>query len=363
MVVSRTIYKWIALYIGLTVSLGLLSGCQFDNKDTGETLPVASVNKPQIGFAMDTLVIERWESDRNIFVSTVGDLGGEVIVQNANSDSDEQENQIRYLIKKNVDVLVIVAIDEAKLVDEIQLAQEHNIKVIAYDRMIQSPLIDLYVSFDSTAVGQMMTEALITSKPQGNYVIMNGSEADNNSALIREGIQSVLNRHPEVKIIAEKTADNWSADDAFTKFRTILEEQNPIDGILCSNDALAGAAVRALGLYRLAGQVAVTGQDADLDACQRIVEGTQLMTVYKPIAILAKSAAEAAIALAQGDTPQANDSIQVEGTSIPYERIAPVAVQQNNIIEAIINSGFHNFKDVYRNVPQNQWPDTTTIDN
>jgi D-xylose transport system substrate-binding protein len=344
------------IIVALGISLVMMQvGCK-PSSLTGETTPGNTKTGPLIGFAMDTLVIERWESDRNIFVSTVGELGGEVIIQNANSDSDEQKNQIRYLIKKKVDVLVIVAIDESKLGDEIQLAEEHGIDVIAYDRMIHRPGVDLCVSFDNTAVGRLMAEAMIRVKPEGQFVIMKGSEADRNSALVREGIQSVLVEHPSCSVIAEEAASNWSADDAFAKFKSILSSHTDIDGIFCGNDALAGAAVRALALYRMSGQVLVTGQDADLDACQRIVEGTQLMTVYKPIGTLAKAAATAAIALAQGEKPAANDKILVEGVEIPFDRISPIAVDRTNLDEVIIKSGFHNLKDVYRNIPESQWP-------
>ncbi len=344
--------------ISLAISAGIVfsvAGCKPAGL-SGQPITSDTRKTPLIGFAMDTLVIERWESDRNIFVSTVGELGGEVIVQNANSDSVEQENQIRYLIKKNIDVLVIVAIDESKLGDEIQLAKEHGINVIAYDRMIHQKGVDLYISFDNTAVGKMMAEAMVQAKPQGRFVIMKGSVADRNSALVREGIQSVLDNHPNCSVIAEETADNWSADDAFSKFKTMLSTNPEIDGIFCGNDALAGAAVRALALYRQTGQIAVTGQDADLDACQRIVEGSQLMTVFKPIGTLAKAAATAAITLAKGEAPAVNDKVLVDGIEIPFDRIHPIAVDKANIDEVIIKSGFHNQKDVYRNVPQDQWP-------
>lgn len=332
-----------------------LAACQSEQQ-TRPTTVAGTDTKPVIGFAMDTLVIERWESDRNIFVSAVNDLGGEVIVQNANGSSEEQENQIRYLIKKAVDVLVIVAIDETALDDEIRLAKERGIRVIAYDRLIRQTGLDFYISFDSTAVGELMAQALVRSQPEGRYILMNGSAEDWNSALIRKGIDTVFARQPSHTVIRELTANNWSADDAFAQFRQILDARVEFDGIICGNDALAGAAVRALALYRLGGDIAVTGQDADLDACQRIVEGTQLMTVYKPIGTLAKAAATAAMDLARGDSPQANDSIDVNGVLIPYARLAPVAVDRNNLDDVIIAGGFHSQKDVYRNIPPDQWP-------
>ena len=61
-----------------------------------------------------------------------------------------------------------------------------------------------------------------------------------------------------------------------------------------SNDGTAGGAIQALKEAGLAGKVAVTGQDADLVACQRILAGTQSMTVYKPVHHLARRAAELA---------------------------------------------------------------------
>ena len=345
-----------ALSISLTILLALgLAACQPQDQ-TGETVAEGASTQPVIGFAMDTLVIERWESDRNIFVAAVNEQGGEVIVQNANGSSEEQENQIRYLIKKAVDVLVIVAIDEKVLGDEIRLAKELGIHVIAYDRMIHQTDLDFYISFDSAAVGELMARALVRQNPQGRYILMNGSAEDWNSALIRKGIDTVFAEYPNHVIVRETSATNWSADDAYAKFRQILDSDIEFDGILCGNDALAGAAVRALALYRKSGDIAVTGQDADLDACQRIVEGTQLMTVYKPIGTLAKAAAEAAITLAQGNSPQANDTFDVNGVQIPYARLIPVAVNRANINEVIIANGFHSLKDVYRNVPQDQWP-------
>lgn len=352
--IHRLIRCMLAISLTICLAAGLIACLPQDQ--TGETVSADTAAQPLIGFAMDTLVIERWESDRNIFVATVNEQGGEVIVQNANGSSEEQENQIRYLIKKAVDVLVIVAIDEKALGDEIQLARERGIHVIAYDRMIHQTDLDFYISFDSAAVGELMARALVRQNPEGRYILMNGSAEDWNSALIRKGIDTVFGEDTDHVIVRELSATNWSADDAYAKFRQLLDSDTDFNGIICGNDALAGAAVRALALYRKSGDIAVTGQDADLDACQRIVEGTQLMTVYKPIGTLAKAAAEAAMDLARGDSAEANDTIDVNGTKIPYARLTPVAVNRSNIDEVIIASGFHSQKDVYRNIPEDQWP-------
>ena len=104
---------------------------------------------------------------------------------------------------------------------------------------------------------------------------------------------------------------------------------------------------------RMAGRILVVGQDADLEACQRIVEGTQLMTVYKPVEKLAQRAAECTVALVQNETIVGEDVTTLNNGKyqIPYVALKPVCVTEDNINEVIINSGFHLKEDVYLNVP------------
>ncbi len=123
---------------------------------------------------------------------------------------------------------------------------------------------------------------------------------------------------------------------------------------MCGNDDLATQAVRALAETRQAGNMLVVGQDADLAACQRIVEGTQVMTVYKPVERLATRAAEEAVALARGEEIAAEDMTTITSGAyrVPYIALEPVSVKRDNIDEVIIGSGFHLKEDVYLNVPE-----------
>ncbi|MCM1416371.1 MAG: substrate-binding domain-containing protein, partial [bacterium] len=125
------------------------------------------------------------------------------------------------------------------------------------------------------------------------------------------------------------------------------------EAIMCGNDDLATQAVRALAEKRRAGDIYVVGQDADLAACQRIVEGTQLMTVYKPVEKLATRAAEAAVALAQREGLTGDDVTQIASGAyqVPYIALEPISVNKDNIDEVIIGSGFHLKEDVYLNAP------------
>ena len=109
--------------------------------------------KPLIGMSFDSFLIERWQRDRDVFVSTASELGAEVNVQIANGDASEQISQIEYFIKKDVDAIVVVAVDCYGLSDIVQKARDAGIYVISYDRLIMNAKSDLYISFDNEMVG------------------------------------------------------------------------------------------------------------------------------------------------------------------------------------------------------------------
>ena len=336
----------------LTVIMGMiLCGCGASNTG-GSSSDTVEQDKIEIGMCFDSFVIERWQRDRDVFVSAAKELGAEVNVQNANGDVEQQKKQIDYFIKKNVDVIAIICIDPEALVDSIKKAHDAGIKVIAYDRPIPGAGVDLYVSFDNEKVGELMGQAMVDSGLSGGKVLMiNGSPKDQNVPMVREGFRNVMKKNG-VEILDEYYCDGWKAELASGYVYSNPELIREADAIMCGNDDLASRVVHALSESRMAGKKLVAGQDADLEACQRIVEGTQLMTVYKPIEKLAQKAAEAAVALAEGkEIVDEGLSVISDGSeNIPYLKIEPIGVTKDNIDEVIISSGFHLREDVYLNV-------------
>ncbi len=331
----------------------VLSGCgSVDNSN--DTADIKEEEKIQIGMSFDSFVIERWQRDRDVFVSTAKELGAEVNVQNANGDLEEQKKQIEYFIKKEMDVIVIVCIDSAGLKESVEKAKEAGIEVIAYDRLITDADVDLYITFDNTMVGSMMAEALIDNGLAGGSVLMlGGSPTDSNVPMVEEGFKEVMKKN-NVKILDSTHADGWRAELAADYIYDHMDVVSEADAIMCGNDNIASRVVPALAEKRLAGKVLVVGQDADLEACQRIVEGTQVMTVYKPVEKLAQRAAECAVALAKDEILEGEDVKPLSNGkyAIPYIGLEPISVTEKNINEVIINSGFHLKEDVYLNVPE-----------
>lgn len=331
----------------------LLTGCGQTEKSRDESV-TREEEKIQIGMSFDSFVIERWQRDRDVFVSMAKELGAEVNVQNANGDLEEQKKQIDYFIQKDMDVIVIICIDSQGLKNHVQKAKDAGIRVIAYDRLIKDADVDLYISFDNEMVGTMMGEALLQCGiKQGDQVLMlGGPEADNNVPLVEGGFRAVMEEN-NVTILDSTHAEGWKAELAAAYVYDHMDIVTEADAIMCGNDDLASKVVPALAEKRLAGDILVVGQDADLEACQRIVEGTQLMTVYKPVEKLAQRAAECAVRLAKGEQVTGDDIAMIKNGSyeIPYVSLTPISVTRQNMNEVIIGSGFHLKEDVYLNVP------------
>ena len=331
----------------------MLSLCSCTNAETPDLQNTdAQEEKLTIGMSFDSFVIERWQRDRDIFVQAAKELGAEVNVQNANGDVEEQKKQIEYLIKKKVDVIVIVCIDSDALSDTIKSAHEAGIKVIAYDRLINNADIDLYISFDNEMVGTLMGQCLVDNGiAGGKVVIVGGSLADNNVSLVEDAFERVMDDN-KVRIVDRTHCDGWRAELAADYIYSHRELIAGCDAVMCGNDNVASQVVTALAVQRLAGKMMVTGQDADLEACQRIVEGTQIMTVYKPVDRLAHRAAECAVAMAEGEEITGEDvgSISNGKKEIPYVRLEPIMVTKENMDEVIIDSGFHSKEEVYLNI-------------
>ncbi|MDP4182315.1 MAG: substrate-binding domain-containing protein, partial [Bacillota bacterium] len=244
-------------------------------------------NKIKVGFLVDALWEERWARDMELFTANARALKADVFTKSAGGKKDLQEKMAKELIKQGVDVLVVVPNSSESAKSIVDIAHKYNIKVVAYDRMIRDCQLDYYVSFDSKKVGELQANYLVKKYPKGNYILVGGSEEDDNAKLLNAGQHSVLDpyiKRGDIRIVSEKWTEGWDPAIAYANVSAaLIENDNNITAVLASNDGCAGTAFQALSEHKLAGRTGLTGQDADIAACQRIVEGTQSMTVYKPI--------------------------------------------------------------------------------
>src|SRR5215204_3381822 len=355
MKLSERIYR--SLTFALLIFAAASFACVQPSAEPGvkSAAPLASPTKKlRIGFSMDTLKEERWQKDRDLFVARAEELGAEVLVQSADGNDTTQLRQVESLLVQGIDVLVVIPHNAEVAASIVNAAKQSNVPVVSYDRLIKNSDVDLYISFDNEKVGEMQARYLIERASTGNYILIGGAPTDNNAKMFREGQMRILQPYidrGEIKIVADHWARDWLPEEAMKHTENALTVAgDKVAAVLASNDATAGGAVQALARVDLASKVLVSGQDADLAALQRIVAGTQTMTVYKPVSVLATRAAEAAIALAKREVVSTNRTVNNGKIDVRSILLDPVLVDRENLEATVIKDGFQKRENVFKGV-------------
>lgn len=305
----------------------------------------------RIGFSLGDLREERWQRDRDIFVAEAKKLGAYVQVASANSNATVQNTQIENMISQGMDIIVVAPYDSEKTAEIVASAHKANIKIISYDRLIKNADVDFYISFDNVKVGNLEAQGIVDVKNKGNFAYIGGAPTDNNATLLKIGSMAVLDpliKDGSIKIVIDKFTKDWAPEEAYATIKKYLDDGGKLDAVVAANDGTAFGVIRALKEHNLDGKVPVSGQDAELSACQRIIQGTQTLTVYKPIQSLASKAAEIAVSMANKGTPISNNVTNNGKTDVPSFYLDPILVTKSNMDSTVIKDGFHSRSQVYQ---------------
>ncbi|GAA0979881.1 sugar ABC transporter substrate-binding protein [Acrocarpospora macrocephala] len=275
-----------------------------------------------------------------------------LVYANAKQDPLRQQQQIDAMLAGGVDVLILDAVDAEAISPSVQKAEKQGVKIVAYDRLADGP-IHAYSSIDNIEVGKMQGQALLDAlKAGGNpfrgpIVMINGAPDDPNAREFKKGAHQALDGH--VVIGREYDTPDWSPERARIQasgaFATLGADR--VIGVYSANDGMAGGIADAMKAAGVPKGTPLTGQDADLAAIQRILLGTQTMTIYKPIKPEAESAVQMAIDLAAGRPVKAPSTVTNDTVSrIPAMIIAPMVVTRDNIKDTVVRDGFWTVNEI-----------------
>jgi len=342
---TRTWHVIAALVAGLMTMP--LAACGGDHE--------AGTDSFTVGLLLPSRAVPRWEhSDKPLIEMRLKKLCPHCTMEYANAENDamRQRQQMISMITKGVRVLILDAVDTRALRSSIQEAHKAGVPVVAYDRLAEGP-ISGFVTFDGAQVGRLQGKALLKAMGDkanaGNVVMMNGDPISPNAAWYRRSALSVLTG--KVKIGRSYDTLGWSTDNAHANMSAAIAALGParIGGVLAANDAIAAGVISALKSARVRELPPVTGQDADLDAVQRIIKGEQYMTVYKSFRTEAAAAAAMAVALGRGE-----DLRDVATTTtgspttkhIPSVLLTPSAVTVGNIKQILVKDGVYTIDQI-----------------
>ena len=314
--------------------------------------------KVKIGFSIEDMKGERWQTDESAFEGRAKQLGAAVFSADAGGNDERQFQQVKEMIAAGIKVLVLLPRDTSKASRMVEAAKAAHVKVISYDRLVVDSDVDLYVSFDRMEIGSMQADYLVKHAPKGNYVLIAGSPNDGGAKILHDTQMKVLQPYidrGEIKVIADGYTKDWLPSEAYlAMLKAIDAAHGDIAAVVASNDGLAGGAIQALREHHLDGKVLVSGQDADLAAVICIAQGAQSMTVYKPVAKEAEVAAEEAVRLAKGEKTSAERTVNNGKTDLPAILLKPTVVTRENIKATVVQDGFQTLKSINQALPEAQ---------
>ncbi|MCB8984570.1 MAG: sugar-binding protein [Ardenticatenaceae bacterium] len=339
--------------------------------------PEAEAVAGKVGIVLPTKDEPRWVQDETRFQEALTAAGYDVEILFSQGDSAKEKANVEDLITKGVKVIIITPQDGSAAAAAAEAAHEAGVKVISYDRLIRdTDAVDYYVTFDSLAVGAQQAQYLVDhAEGTGNPLYLYaGAASDNNAFIFFEGAWKVLQpkiadgtfviKNSSEAVALQDTADlsrdqmaqiigqittNWDFNTAKNLAEANLTVATAEDKgevfILAPNDGTARAIADAFAADSDVSNYYVTGQDAEKASVQYIIDGKQSMTVFKDVRTLVNDAINAAVALLEGNTPDAQGSYNNGVIDVPAIQSPVVTVDKDNVKAELIDSGYYDASD------------------
>ena len=352
--------------MAIMLTVVILLGCVGAGSSTPAAAAPAGVPL-KMGLSLGDQSQERWVLEERMMQAFCDERGIEFMSLVAGGSVETQLAQVESMISAGVNAVFVRAVDSAAAGTIAQMTRDAGVLYIAYDTATLGGPVDFYVTFDNILVGYEQARALVAAAPTGNYVLLNGHPVSTVAQWLNEGAMEYLQPFIDngvINLVSDQWCNAYSPEEARQHAENALTaNNNNIQAILAANDTMAGAVIAVLETQGLAGTIPVSGQDAELAACQRIVEGTQLMTIYKPIRRMNRSAMEIVYAALTGADIESSVSGGTWGVTdnnfgevrTYYHEV--IAVTKDNMMETIIADGFHSKEEVYANIPRSEWPE------
>ena len=287
--------------------------------------------------------------------------GVEVIIQYANDDTSLQASQIENMITQGIDALIVCSVDMDSIKSSVDAAKAENIPVVCFTRSANNCDVDYMVRMSYYSVGYEAAKLAQELYPEGNYALINGDNGDEVAHIKRQGAVDYLEPFTEdgsIVIVTDQWTKGWKVEEALKLAENALTaNNNDIKAFVCANDSTALGTLQAVEAQGLAGEVYINGEDCDIANAQAIVEGKITTSFFAPIDIRVQKSYEIALALIRGETLPEPDTMVDNGfKEVPTIEVSAIAITKDNIYEKIIKIGFHKIEDVYKNIPEDEWP-------
>jgi len=276
----------------------LISGCgrKRESKGNGKiAVVISTLNNPWFVVLKDAAKVRAEE------------LGYEVDVFDSQNSPAAEANHFDTIIDAKYTAILFNPTDAEGSIASVKRARDAGVPTFCMDREISANDVAISQTLSDNftgcvALGEYFVEKL---NEKGTYVELLGLLGDNNTRNRSDGFHSVVDNYPELKMVAQQTAD-FDRTRAMEVMESLLQAHPDIDAVFCGNDAMAMGAYRALVTAGKDKKVMVFGFDGAKDVIDAIREGKIMATGMQFPKKMAKMAAEFADEYIKGkrDFPQ-----------------------------------------------------------
>lgn len=223
------------------------------------------------------------------------ELGYESTIFDSQNDPAKEASHFENIVASGYQAVLFNPTDADASIANVRNAKDAGIPVFCMDREINATdaAVSQIVSDNysgAVAIGQYFVEQVGKA---GTYIELLGLVGDNNTWNRSKGFHSVVDRFPDLKMVAQQSAE-FDRAKALDVLESLLQANPDIDAVFCGNDAMAMGAYQALVSAGKTDQVKVFGFDGADDVVRLIAEGKIVATGMQFPKVMAKTAAESA---------------------------------------------------------------------
>ena len=320
--------------IAMLLTLGLVMGLTACGKSRSGDTPAApaqntekpgeaSAQTPEAAGDKTVRIGVSYQNLSNEFITYMAEaaarkadeMGVELVELDGRGSAEEQLKQVESFITDKCDAIILNPYDSSGCVPCVNAANEAGIPIIVVNGMTDNVQeATCYVGGDTVDSGRIAMQRMADELGgKGNIVVIDGPNAHSAQLDRSQGINEVLENYPDIKIIAEQTA-NWDRAEAMALMENWLQMGDDIDGVVAQNDEMAIGALKAIQAAEKEDSIKVVGIDAIADALTLVESGELIGTVYQDAVGQGAGAVEAAVRAVDGE------SLEKE-TLIPYKLV------------------------------------------
>lgn len=235
-----------------------------------------------------------FKAEQDAAAAKAKELGYETLVISHDDDPTKQSQAFDTAISRKAAAIVVDNAGADVTVAAVQKAKDAGIPSFLIDREINKTGVAVAQIVSNNAQGAALggQEFAKAMGNKGEYIELTGKETDTNAGVRSQGYHSVLDQFPDMKMVAQQTA-NWDQAEALQKTQTLLQSHKNVKGIIAGNDTMALGAQAALNAAGMK-DVIVVGFDGSPDVAASILKGEIEATVLQPASQIAAMAVEQA---------------------------------------------------------------------